>query len=70
MRLYNVCDTFEKAGDIIMAKWHHFVKDVVDSKDLPLINSHGTLQQNKMFCIIKKNLVKKFMKMFKNPPEN
>eukprot|EP00957_Ditylum_brightwellii_P038996 2947461-Ditylum_brightwellii.AAC.1 len=52
-----------------MPEWHHFVKDDVDSEDLSLNNSHWMLQQNKILPIIKKNMINRCMKMFKNRSE-
>ena len=38
--------------------------DLVDFEDLPLNIPSGTLQLNKIWCVIKKNLVEKCLEMF------
>ena len=48
----------------LMLEWLNFVTGVVDPEDLPFSISHGTLQQHKILCVIKKNLVKKCLEMY------
>ena len=56
-KLLNDCDE-------LLSKCLNFVKNVVDSEDLPLNVYRETLQQNKILLVIKKNHVTTCMDMF------
>jgi molecular chaperone HtpG len=59
----------EECTDII-PEWLGFLKGVVDCDDLPLNISREMLQKNRIVNTIKKNLIKKALKLFKDLEED
>ena len=59
----------EECTDIV-PEWLGFLKGVVDCDDLPLNISREMLQKNRIVNTIKKNIIKKAMKLFKDLEED
>ena len=62
-------DIYNVTGESLTPECLEFVKDIVESEDPSLNNSRETMQQNKLLCVDKKNLVKKSLEMFAETAE-
>ena len=63
-------DIHNDTGESLILECLKFVKDIVKSEDRPLNNSRKIMQQNKLLCVDKMNLVKKSLEMLaKNAEE-
>ena len=56
-------DIYNATGESLIPECLKFVKDIVESEDPSLNNSRENMQQNKLLCVDKMNLVKKSLEM-------
>lgn len=54
----------------LIPEYLNFTRNIINSKNLPLNISKKILQQNKILKIIKKNLIKKYIKLIENLTKN